>query len=175
MADRYEEYHFYKGLGICVRCHKNKAEPNKVMCLECADKDSEYYKNARHRNIEEKHKRDSDKYYALKEEGICTYCKREKAAAGKTKCTRCLAKIRNKRNAKKSDIDRSERVSYGICYICGKEKVIQGKGVCRKCYKTRMESIRKIMYMAGSDYWKNENKLIFRKGGDPNERSANKR
>lgn len=161
MTDRYKEYHFYKDLKICVRCHKNQAEPNKVMCLECADKDSECYKHTRRRNIEEKHKRDLDKYYALKEKGICTYCKHENAVAGKTKCARCLAKIRNRRNAKKSDIARSERVSYGICYICGKENVMEGKGVCEKCYEKRMESISKIMYMPGSDYWKNENKLIF--------------
>lgn len=165
MTERYEEYHFYKDLKICVRCHKNAAEPHKVMCLECADKDSEQSRKNRQRNLEERKKRDLDKYNSLKEMGICTYCKHEKAVAGKTKCAKCLTKIRNKRNAKKSDIDRSERVAYGICYICGKDKVMDGKGVCDKCYEKRMESIGKIMYLPGSDFWKNDNKLIFGNGG----------
>lgn len=162
---RKEDYHFYKDLKICVRCHKNPAEPHKVMCLECADKDSEQSRKNRQRNSEERKKRDLDKYNRLKEMGICTYCKHEKAVAGKTKCAKCLAKIRNKRNAKKADIDRSERVAYGICYICGKDKVMDGKGVCEKCYKKRMESIGKIMYLPGSDFWRNDNKLIFRNEG----------
>lgn len=165
MAERYEEYHFYKDLGICVRCHKNPAEPNKVMCLECADKDSERSKRSRKKNLEEHKKRDLDKYYQLKEKGICTYCKHEKAITGKTKCAKCLAKIRNRRNANKSGICRSERVAYGVCYICGKGKIIEGKGVCQNCYEKRMESISKIMYLPGNEFWKSENKLIFTKAG----------
>lgn len=165
MTERYEEYHFYKDLKICVRCHKNPAEPHKVMCLECADKDREQSRKNRKRNSEERKKRDLEKYNRLKEMGICTYCKHEKSVVGKTKCAKCLAKIRNKRNAKKVDIDRSERVAYGICYICGKDKVMDGKGVCGKCYEKRMESMRKIMHLPGSGFWKNENKLIFGNGG----------
>lgn len=165
MTERYEEYHFFKDLKICVRCHKNAAEPHKVLCLECADKDSEQSRKNRGRSLEERKKKDLEKYYKLKEMGICTYCKHEKAVSGKTKCAKCLAKIRNKRNAKKSGIERSERVSYGICYICGKNKVMEGKGVCGKCYGKRMESIRKIAHLPGNSFWKEENKLVFSKEG----------
>ncbi len=132
------------------------------MCLECADKERERNRNRRNGNLENEKKRDLDKYYKLKEMGICTYCKHEKAVEGKTKCAKCLAKIRNKRNAKKSNIDRSERVSYGICYICGKDKVMDGKGVCEKCYEKRMKSIKKIMHLPGDDFWRNDNKLVFK-------------
>lgn len=163
MTERAEEYHFYKDLKICVRCRKNSAEPNKVLCLECSDKDNEQCRRSRERNIEKEKQRDLEKYYRLKEQGICTYCKREKAITGKTKCAKCLAKIRNKRRQNKADINRSERVAYGICYICGKADVMDGKGVCEKCYKTRMESMQKIMSLPGSEYWKSENKLIFSK------------
>lgn len=76
-----------------------------------------------------------------------------------------LAKIRNKRNASKADIDRSERISYGICYICGKDKVMGDKSVCEKCYEKRIKSMRRIMYLPGNDYWKNNNKLILENGG----------
>ncbi len=88
MAERYEEYHFYKDLHICVRCHKNQAEPNKVMRLECADKEREQNRDSRKRNLEKEKKRDLEKYYKLKEMGICTYCKHEKAVVGKTKCAK---------------------------------------------------------------------------------------
>lgn len=165
MTEAYKNYHFYKDLKICVRCHKNSAEPRKVLCLECADRDSKQRKRRRQRNLEETHRKDLEKYYELKEMGICTYCKHEKAVAGKTKCAKCLAKIRNKRNAKKTDIDRSERVSYGICYICGKDNVMDGKSVCEKCYEKRMESMGKIMYLPGNKYWSDDNKLILKRGG----------
>lgn len=78
-----EDYNLCKDLKICVRCHKNPAEPRKVMCLECADKDSEQSKKNRRRNSEKQKKRDLDKYNRLKEMGICTYCKHEKAVTGK--------------------------------------------------------------------------------------------
>lgn len=162
MTERYEEYHFYKDLGICVRCHKNTAEPHKVMCMECAVTDNERSRLKRKENITERKKHDLDKYYWLKEQGICTYCKHERVVAGKTKCAKCLAKIRNKRNAQRQNIERSERTSYGLCYICG-NKAIKGKGVCQKCYKTRLESIERIMHMPVSQYWKNENDLIFKR------------
>lgn len=163
MTERYEEYHFYKDLKICVRCHKNAAEPHKVLCLECSDADHERYKRSKERNHDKIKARDNNKYKKLREQGICTYCKHEKAAPGKTKCSKCLAKVRNKRNAKKSDIERTERVAYGICYICGKDKCMKDKGVCQKCYQTRLDSIQKIMHLPGTEYWKNDNKLIFRK------------
>ena len=163
MTDRAEEYQFYKNLGICVRCNKNAAEPNKVMCLECADKDSEYGKKKRNKNANELRTKDLNKYYELKSKGICTYCKKKMAMEDKTKCEKCLAKIRNKRHSKKCDIEHSERISYGICYICGKDKVMKGKGVCPKCYGTRMSSMRKIMYLPGNEQWKKDNKLIFNK------------
>lgn len=162
MTKRAEDYHFYKKLGICVRCRKERAEPNKVMCWKCADKDNEQCRKNRERNITKKKKRDLDRYYRLKEQGICTYCKHERAAFGKTKCAKCLAKIKNKKKRDKTEIDRSERVAYGICYICGKENIIPGKGVCEKCYETRMQSIQKIMRLPASNYWKNDNKLVFK-------------
>ena len=88
------------------------------------------------------------------------------AEEGKTKCSICLAKIRNKRERNKSDLLRSERKAYGICYICGKNPLLKDKGVCQKCYDVRLESIQKIMYLPGNDYWNGLNKLVFTKQGD---------
>ena len=137
------------------------AEPNRVMCMECADKEVEYSRNKRLKNLQSTRDKDLKKYYALKEQGVCVYCKKNPAIAGKTKCAKCLAKVKNRRNSKKCDLERSERIAYGLCYICGKEKVMPGKGVCEKCYKVRCESISKIMYMHSNQYWADNNKLIF--------------
>ena len=162
MTERYEEYHFYKGLKICVRCHKEVAEPNKVMCYECLEKENQYMREKR--KSKEAREKDLSKYYELKERGICTYCKKAKAIEGRTKCKKCLDKIRNKRNSKKCDIDRSERVSYGLCYICGNDGLYQDTHVCEKCYKKRYESISKIMYdKASNNCWKQDNKAVFNK------------
>ena len=165
MTERAEEYQFYKRLKICVRCHKNQAEPNRVMCLECSGAESDYRKKKRKcSDTDEFKKKDLDKYYKLKQQGICTYCKHEKALQGKTKCQKCLSKIRNKRNAKKCDIDRSERVSYGLCYICGNDGLYKDTHVCEKCYKKRYESISKIMHdKASNNYWNQDNKAVFNK------------
>lgn len=158
------DYDFYKSIGICVRCHKRTAEPHKIMCLECADKEKIHDKSKRYRNISYIKKKDLDKYYLLKQQGICTYCKHEKAVPGKTKCAKCLAKIRIKRQSKRNDIERSERPSYGICYICGKNPVLPGKGVCAECYEVRLEAMGKCLENREegfNTYWKQENKLIF--------------
>lgn len=158
------DYDFYKSIGICVRCHKRVAAPNKVMCFKCADMERIKGKEKRKRNHESEKKRDLDKYYRLKEQGVCTYCKHEKAVSGKTKCKKCLAKIKAKRQAKRCEIDRSERCSYGICYICGKNPILPGKGVCKECYETRTTAIQKCIDSRDegfNDYWKRENNLFF--------------
>lgn len=165
MTDRAEEYHFYKRLGICVRCHKKQAEPNKVLCWECGDKEIEIYRKNRAKNRESRNKRDLEKYRKLKEMGICTYCKHEKAIPGRYKCEKCLSKLKRKRDAERQDIIRYERVNYGLCYICGKNELKEGFRVCESCYKKRLDCIQKIMYMPVSEYWRNDNKMVFRKKG----------
>ena len=164
MNNRKEEYDFYKSIGICVRCHKNAAEPNKVMCIECADKERDIDKRKREKNITQSRSRDREKYYNLKARGICVYCKKRPAIPGKTKCSKCIAKIRSRKNANKSDIPRSERVSYGICYICGKNRVIKDHGVCENCYKIRLQAMEKCIDNRPNgfnDSWKKDNKLVF--------------
>ena len=163
---RKEEYDFYKAQGICVRCHKNAAEPNRVMCLECADKEKIRNKSQRERTLDKSRSQDLSKYYKLKEQGICTYCKKNPATPGKTKCEKCLAKIRNRRNNRNIDIPRSERVSFGLCYICGKKQIVPGHSVCADCYQIRLNSMNKCISSRKegyNNYWRSENKLIFKK------------
>ena len=134
------------------------------MCLECADKERDTDKSKRKQNLQSMRSRDRLKYHRLKEQGICVYCKKRLAVQGKTKCDKCLAKIRARRDVNRSDIHRSERVSYGICYICGKNNVIPEHGVCEECYKIRLQAIDKCLKNRPeglNNFWKNDNKIIF--------------
>lgn len=159
-----QDYDFYKSIGICPQCRKRPAEPNKVLCLECAEMACVHDQNKRKRHLEHVKKLDLKKYYRLKEQGICTYCKHEKSIPGKTKCKKCLAKIRYKRQQNRRDLDRSEWVAHGICYQCGKNQVLPGKGVCSECYKIRLIAINKCLESRQdgfNEYWKQENRVTF--------------
>ena len=67
-----DDYAWYKSHNICVRCRHERAEPNRVICWECIDKEKEYDRKKRNSPIEEYKKRDMNKYNDLKAKGICT-------------------------------------------------------------------------------------------------------
>lgn len=163
---RKAEYDFYKSIGICVRCHKRVAEPNKVMCLECAGRELDrYHKEGRSETTLQKDgRRKKIHYEQCKKDGICPRCGKKVESTGFVHCKMCRAKMREWRRQKRQDFDRSERTSYGFCYICGKNPVLPRKGVCVECYKVRTVAINKCLESREdgfNEYWKQENKLIF--------------
>ena len=165
-ATRRENAGYKKRIGICVDCGKEEAEPGKNLCWKCEEKKSQTDKNRRQKHLENLRLNDLDRYYRLKEQGICVYCRKRPSVPGKTKCSFCLSKIRNRRNERRTNLNRSEWVSFGICYTCGKNKVIPGHGVCEDCYKIRMQAISKCLENCPegfNEYWKGENSLAFRK------------
>lgn len=144
-----DEYEFYKGLGICVNCLKEKAQKGYTRCLACrmAEREQEIARGRKKEYDKEKYKQ---KRLLRKQDGLCTKCGCRKAVKGLL-CSRCYSyQVRyRKRNMK--DISRSERVSHGLCYICGKESLMEGKRVCCSCYSKRMESMSKIMYLTKTE------------------------
>ena len=88
-----------------------------------------------------------ERYYWLKEHGICTRCGVEKADKGYTSCLVCRMDMReyaeNYRNKnkeklsqkrKKSDkIRRENRRSKNLCRICGKRSADEGYTSCKYC------------------------------------------
>lgn len=161
-----QDYDFYKSIGICVRCHKNAAEPNKVMCLECAGRElDQYYEKGRSKTTlcKDSHRKKLH-YEQCKKNGICPRCGRNVEDHRFVYCKRCRAKMSEWRAKNRKDIDRSERVSHGICYICGESFTMPGKGVCSDCYETRLIAMNKCLSSRKdgfNDYWKQENRLIF--------------
>lgn len=91
-------YSWYKSHNICPRCGCNDAVKGKVYCLDCLDKQAvatmQY--RATHNTKEKNKKFCRERYYKLKEAGICVRCHQRKARQGKTSCQICFNKIREK-------------------------------------------------------------------------------
>lgn len=167
MAKNKEEYHFYKGLGICVQCNKEKAKEGQSRCQKCLDRAAELRRKKRsemseeQREIEKQKKRENMK--KLREEKkknrICIWCKKPVSKYSDNFCIGCRVAASRRNRAK--GIVRSERVSFGICYICGKEPIIEGKSVCSRCYEKKLKEVQKIILPGGS-HWRNQNKALYK-------------
>ena len=101
---------FYVSLGLCRICGKNKSAPNSTYCEECSAKAYEYNRKRYEQDPDyfRRHNRASNKkrYAECKAQGICTRCRKAKAAHGRTQCLRCLDKdaLRHKyRNVRLED------------------------------------------------------------------------
>ena len=137
-----ETYQFYKSIGICTHCRKEKAEDGHVLCLDCRMQAREHKKKY---DPEKIRARDKANREYRKANGLCVNCGARPQQHGLL-CNKCYSTILRRR-AKNADVPRSERVSYGLCYICGKNELVEGRKVCASCYETRYKSISKIMYM----------------------------
>ena len=90
-----------------------------------------------------------ERYQKLKEQGICVWCRKEKAVENQVFCEKCKEKRREKRREnsrkyKKSKERYQKEKQYhkeryqkfkeqGICVMCKKEKAVENKVFCEKC------------------------------------------
>lgn len=138
---------FYKSLGLCSECGKNRVFKHEKTCPECRARKCN--NKSRNRITEEQ----KERYYALyhkwywrlSEQGICVKCGRRKAVEGKKMCGICAARaadrIRKSRMEKrynatdlKSRIPKVEWYENGLCSMCGSPMDMDGVKVCSKCY-----------------------------------------
>ena len=74
MAD--ESYYWYKSHGICVKCKKNNASPNRIMCDECREKWNairrEKSKNPEYKNWKKQYNKEHKE--KMLENGLCPMC-----------------------------------------------------------------------------------------------------
>ena len=118
--DQRRTFRIKKIQGICICC-KNKAEPGKVKCKSCADRDN----------------KSQTKYQNLKRlVGICIDCG-NKALPHKSKCQKCLDKDSNY-NYHRYHV----RKSKGICLFCD-NKAEPGKVKCKLCLQKDRDRKRK--------------------------------
>ena len=134
---------FFKDLGLCPRCGKNKLFGDEKECPECTAK--EYEVTMRSRNSLGKDHYNSvhsewskNNHRKLIEQGICTRCGKRKADYGYKTCGICRSKIRNYNRIKYGKPDRSERYKQGLCFFCD-NPVKSGYKVCEKHYQMNVE------------------------------------
>lgn len=132
-----EYYNKLKAKGICVRCCKNTAEKDHVMCKECL-------------KIAKKTSKENFDWY--KEHGICYRCGKNKLFGDEKTCPECRAKgveITNKSRIKNYGsmhnyyMQRRERyLAEKRCVRCGKPAV-EGLKYCQPCLDRESEKKRK--------------------------------
>ena len=133
----------FKEYGICAKCGKRMAEPNKALCFECSEMEMVYQKRYLSKMTDEEQEIFKDKsrvtamtrYHKLKNSGICVSCGRRKALNGNVFCLDCKVRKKKKRMENHS-IYRHERPDYGLCFICGRP-VYENHRTCKDCYEKR--------------------------------------
>lgn len=96
------------------------------------------------KSSDNKRKQNSDRYYWLKEHGICTSCGSEDAVKGNVLCQAC----KDRKNGVSREKYKTKYVllkEQGICIQCKKEKAIQGKARCIAC-QNRTNELAKRRY-----------------------------
>lgn len=134
-----EEYEWYKSKGICVKCHQRDAEPHRVSCFECMEKQ----RNADSTRVRDKAKRAKEQRelrQKKKEQGICYRC--SKKATHGVHCHEhflyARRKARERRAKKKKGFS-----EIGLCRICG-EAPVPGKKLCPTHYKEYSDRMIKM-------------------------------
>lgn len=94
-----ENRNFYKKIGVCTRCGKNKVFGDFRTCDECQAEMMIYRKN--HYTTEQKQKwqekfkvKEKEQYHERLKMGLCTKCGKRKPKTGRKKCEMCLEKDR---------------------------------------------------------------------------------
>ncbi len=143
------DYEWYKSIGLCVLCHKEKPAPGRVTCLNCLDRQSVYQAREgvreRRRNhyiqnrdliLERNKKRREEK----KKTGICVYCSRQ--ATHGIYCYECFLKTRKSqrklaenrlKQRHEKGLVREKWKENGLCYLCG-YPTLPGLKVCEHHY-----------------------------------------
>lgn len=110
--ERYKSnYEYFKSMGICPTCRKEKSAPGHVACFDCLDKKRIY--NEKYRNDpvkkDEARKRNIENYYKRKSLGICVNCKK-KATHGLYCYEHYIYRVRRtKEISEKRKLERAEK------------------------------------------------------------------
>lgn len=165
---RRESKQFFRKIGICPECGKNKLFGDEKMCPECLARQAE--RRARHPISDDKQKEYSETfkeysrnlYAERKKAGICTKCGKRKAVQGKAKCAICQSKdnaIHRKRNEKKQNIREYRRENH-LCYFCG-EPIGRPQGqICQKCWQMFHEKAKSSKRDNSKHCWRRDNRFL---------------
>ena len=133
-------YEYYKSIGRCPICKRNKSAPNHVLCLECLSDVSERNRSQRDkwtpkrrkaeskRAVENKRKRKERR----KAEGVCVECGKRTPKEGRIRCAICLYKHSERMKGyyrQKGHKPRELFYYHDKCWICCAD-ALPGKRVC---------------------------------------------
>lgn len=146
-----EARNFFKSIGICPRCQKNKLTGKEKSCVECRAKSAEYRAKKRddpetRKSINAAYNEWSRKHYQeLKEKGICTRCGKKPSDSGRSTCNWCRAKINNYRLEKKLQEGtlKQKRMENGLCIWC-ENPVMQGYIICEKHHQMQVDKANMV-------------------------------
>lgn len=155
-------YNYYKLNGICVTCGHNNAEPNRVRCFECLEKNAERKRLLNKKSSPKYAKQLRDK---RKQNGLCIWCGKPQMKTSSCFCLDCFIKNQQRnqnRYRKKYGVTRIERREYGICYRCGRT-VNKHDSLCDECLEISRNNLPQ--FNGGNEGWyrynKRQNNLIF--------------
>lgn len=148
-AESLETNHYFKKIGYCVECHREKVYGNRDRCVECTAKCAE-----RHRKWRENMNADkSAEYHARvsermrntrikrKENGLCERCGRPKSDDGYVNCPRCRAKQKEGKLLNDyCDSVMQRRIKAGLCCRCD-EPSVEGYKMCKKHLEGQLKMI----------------------------------
>ena len=136
-----ETYQFRKRRGWCVRCGKERALLNHVMCPDCIEeiriRDAGRVETDEQR--ERRTERQRAKYTSRKESGKCVRCGKKSATVG-TKCLECY--IKHKKAQTEWRLRTGQKKGYaesGLCIRCGAEAE-KGRNLCCDCLEKSRKS-----------------------------------
>lgn len=133
-------YEYYKSIGRCPNCKRNKSAPNHVLCLECMSDVSERNHRQRDKWTHERRKAESKRAVENKRkrkerrkaEGVCVECGKRPPKEGRISCKICLRKHRERMKGycrRKGHKPRELFYYHDKCWICCAD-ALPGKRVC---------------------------------------------
>lgn len=132
--------HYYKRIGRCPYCGREKLYGEEKSCPECRAKSSAYSMRRDRIKYNKNHADWSRKTYEeRKQQGICIRCGKHKAKEGQCRCEYCIAKDTRARQTREFHLSRFER---GLCRWCD-NPVEEGFKVCEYHHQMNIEKARK--------------------------------
>lgn len=147
-----ELHDWYVQHGICPRCGRENAAPNRKHCFNCLEKSAERSLERYHSMASEQKQlhlkkiceRQHKQYEERKAAGKCVQCGKKPALQGRVRCTECLLMHRRKDEEYRRKNGAIPQTLLGDgyhCSTCG-AATIKNKKLCDRCYKNAVRATK---------------------------------
>lgn len=143
-----EQYWFYVEHGVCPRCRKANALPNRKFCADCLYKRNEAQIQRYRAMTEDDKKRRNERarirYQERKSAGICVGCGKNPAKKGRVRCFECLIKVSRSAvecQRRKGSVPRTLFGDGFHCAVCGAD--VENRKLCDRCLANARKAVIK--------------------------------